>query len=253
MSNFNKVLIKFLPIAVIAFVIQYQIRNVGNVNNIFGETFLRIIILALPVCYAVFLIHLKMRKAEKTRHNTIDEFIESEQKSNFIRKKEIPESYFITPTLERLPFKDELSESTIDRLQKNVVECSKNKMIKLNKKMDNRELKFEFGTANLELITGYEDNHDKYMFSLINWAKYLIDNDELADAEIILEETICLGSEISKSYTMLGDVYKALGKREKLQLLWDKVTDIDFMRNNISIKYKISDYIEKLLESKSEE
>ena len=202
-------------------------------------------ILVLVIVFVVWF-QWNLRKHSKTYGNGIKEFLENEKAFNFIKKKSIDPDLFFVPEIEKLPIKDYPDTEEFSRIiskQKKVIDKAALTMIRLNKNMKNNDIKQKFGTANLEIITLYEENFNTYVRALNDWAEALNKRNEYADAENALKNAIDIGSEYSKTYILLADIYKAQSDESALGLLLDKIKNESAIKDNDVALKKVIEYI----------
>ena len=190
-----------------------------------GSFFQRIIFNATLILGVAAIILILSRRSIKNRHSIKNKFLEEEMEANAARKKDIEPEFFYYPTLDSLPLHED-ADGEIKKKQEIVKKHANLTMIYFPKKPTNLELKKAYGRANLEKITGYEENYSRYISSLVSWANALIENGgegQKDDAINILENTVKLGSEFSKTYMLLADHYKNQDNIEGLNHLLDKI------------------------------
>jgi len=172
-------------------------------------------------------------KTSRGRYENLEAFNASEMESNFIRKKDIDPEYFVQADLARLPFTEPCTGGDpFRRLQENVKNAAGKKMLRLPRAMDNREVKLAFGTAHLELVTQYEENYHRFMIALLKWGEALLAAGERSGGEAVLKESVRLGSEFSKTYALLANLYIQNGEHEKLEQLHSRAASPDFLPNS---------------------
>lgn len=177
----------------------------------------------------------KKYNADKKR---FDSFLQREMEANYTRKKEIEADYFYTADLSGLPFHDYPAEKTkLIKTQQSVKTQAGKKMLHFDQKKTNLELKLGYGIANLDNIIMYEENYNAYIRALTNWAEELLADQNLDDAVSVLEESVRLGSELSKSYSMLAKAYTIRDDRYKLDGLYTAA------QNNIALNPVTKDRI----------
>ena len=186
------------------------------------------------------------RKAYKNRYNLRDQFIGDELEANTARRRDVEPEFYFTPDIKKLPVRDN-SDNTVNedikKKQEKAVNCAGLTMVRFPEKLTNIELKNSYGVANLEKITGYEENYDRYVSALIDWSEALINHggqSEKLDAVTILEHTVELGSEYRKTYTHLADHYHSKVDFDKLNFLLDKVSELF---EDEGIKKQLTQYI----------
>lgn len=199
-------------------------------------------LIIITTLYIIIILNVYLKKNRNEFDNKYDELIEKERKANLTTMKKINDDIFVTPNINKLPFKDymESEKNKIILAKQNVVKRkSELKMIHFKEKISNTDLKLKYGINNLENITMYEEHFNSYIRALTEWADELIKREEYKDAENILIESINFGSDLSLSYTLLADIYKLQNDKDKLNSLKDKVNS-----SNVNLKQKILNYIE---------
>jgi hypothetical protein len=165
----------------------------------------------------------------------------------YIPKREISEDLFYKPDVSLLPVKD-YGEGDSERpsaaalTQVNALNCASAKMIRLPFPLTNDEIKKEFGTANLEFVAACEENYTRFMQAMTRWAQTLLDSGEYGDAELVLTACVNGGSDLSKTYIMLADIYAVADNAEKLNELYDIAMD-----KKINSKEKVLLHIKKAI------
>ena len=101
-------------------------------------------------------------------------------------------------------------------------------------------MKLEYGTANLDILTTYENNYIKLIRTLYEWGKQLYELDYTDKAITVLAYGIKLGTDISEHYILLGKLYKETNQIEKLKNLIIQAEDIDsLMKSKIVRELKV--------------
>ncbi len=190
------------------------------------------IFFVLAIIFVVWL-RFKMKKGSKSYNfkENLNELIEREKNANFARRREVEEKFFVSPNLDTLP---------IDKypLKDVLISAANKKMLRFDKVMSNIELKERYGLANLDFIIAYEENLQRFIRELNNCGQFFIDNEMFDNARAVLEEAVALGSEISKSYFLLSDIYFSNRDETSLKQLLDKVSGLGF-ENNPGFKLKV--------------
>jgi hypothetical protein len=181
----------------------------------------------VPVVYFslfCFIIAFVSGRAAKKSRRLHEQFIEEESEANATRKKAIDLDLFYTPDVTSLPVRegDELTDPAVERRQGVALKQAGFKMVRLPKGTKNLELKHSYGLANLELVASYEENFNKYLFALLDWAEALLNTGgvrEREDAVILLEKTADYRAEYSKVYKYLADHYIERGETDRVAAL----------------------------------
>ena len=97
-----------------------------------------------------------IRKNDTAQQKVQDEFWEKERMSNAVRKKDISKLDYITIPLDKIPVKLETST------EKAIFSLAEKPMLNYVG-MSNTDLKLAYGTANLDILTEYENNFLEYV------------------------------------------------------------------------------------------
>ncbi len=166
----------------------------------------------------VVYVYIKIKQSNNGSKKEVKEIIEREKKARLVPKQPLPED-FVLSINQNLPFdKIQLTEKNqraVKRLQEDILSLSKKKLLNPSINLSNIELKEAYGYKSMDSVISYEKNHSKYIISLNSLAKVLIDSKQENLAEIFLLEAIKAGSDTSKTYIYLIDVYKEISN-EKL-------------------------------------
>lgn len=173
-----------------------------------------------------------LRSAGKESNKRIKKFLEGEDVSSNIRRKPIDTELFFVPDLDGLPIKEYTAEEAekfpvLIARQERVIAISKNKMIRFKEPKSNLEVKMQFGTISVEEVANYEESYSQYIYALVNWAESLMEAGNFDDAEKVLSVSIEQGSEISKSFTLLADIYFRNNDKPKMEDLYETVSTIN--------------------------
>ena len=103
--------------------------------------------------------------------------------------------------------------------------------------ISNTDLKLEYGYANLEALSQYDQNFTNLLRCLDKWAGFLYKKGELKRSKQILEYAISIGSDITGTYTTLAQIYLDENEPGKVQLLIDTAKNSNsFMKDSIVSK-----------------
>ena len=154
-------------------------------------------------------------RGEKRRRQ-LEQMIDDEHESNFSRSKPIPNNMELNINADFLNtdmftyYPTDIQDHTISTLESmriNIIEKSKRPMIKVEKDKTNKELKEEFGIANLDRIISGDDNLYKYLHSINSYADLLIQYNMKPAAKKILEHAVNdLKSDIKKTQELLKSI-----------------------------------------------
>lgn len=204
-----------------------------------------------------FWLQIRVKKASKGRYKDIDQFIDDERKANAVRKVDIDETYFLKIDKQRLPVRaydeNDRQQTELFRLQEKALYHASQKMIKFENPMSNNDIKMAFGAANLEVVTGYEEQFNRYVSALLAWAQALMSADENVqnntrykeDAKQILKHSIDIKSDYTKSFTLLAELYAGDNDKESLVQLLRFVSEAQYLQRKDKIVQDLQDLINK--------
>ncbi len=85
--------------------------------------------------------------------------------------------------------------------------------------ISNTELRLTYGTANLELLTSYDQNFTVLIRTLQKWGTLLASAGRPNDAVTVLAYAVSVGSDIAGTYALLARLYKERGELSKIEEL----------------------------------
>lgn len=176
--------------------------------------------MGLPITSVLILIFViwlqyEIRKESKTSKKSLELFWEKEQDSNLTRKKDISDLNYLTVSLASLPMEDHEDE-TINSYRDLICKYSGRKMLNLCG-LTNTELKYQYGAANIALLSEYDNNYTAFVSMLQKWAQRLMDKGYTAHAQTVLEFSIfsCL-TDVTAAYRLLAQIYHSQNCPDKI-------------------------------------
>jgi len=167
--------------------------------------------------------------------NSKEDFLRREHEANLTRKKDISNLDYIVIPEEDLPF-TETNDEEEAMLQDNLRKAMSKKILNLSG-ISNTDLKLEYGYANLEALSQYDQNFTNLLRCLDKWAGFLYKKGELQRSKQILEYAISIGSDITGTYTTLAQIYLDENEPGKVQPLIDTAKNSSsFMKDSIVSK-----------------
>ncbi len=188
------------------------------------------------ISFIIFVVWLRyeINKSKKSSDKHHGDFWEREQQSNFSRKADISSLDYIIVPLDELPFVH-TQEDDLSRIQEQVKLSSQKKLLNLSSST-NTDLKLKYGTANLSLLSQYDQNYSNFIQNLYKWAKLLYEKGYLAEAEKVLELGITYHSDISGNYTLLANLYKDKNDFDSIGKLIKKAEELNTLMKDSIIK-----------------
>jgi tetratricopeptide (TPR) repeat protein len=188
------------------------------------------------ISFIIFVVWLRyeINKSKKSSDKHHGDFWEREQQSNFSRKADISSLDYIIVPMDELPFVH-TQEDDLSRIQEQVKLSSQKKLLNLSSST-NTDLKLKYGTANLSLLSEYDQNYSNFIQNLYKWAKLLYEKGYLAEAEKVLELGITYHSDISGNYTLLANLYKDKNDFDSIGKLIKKAEELNTLMKDSIIK-----------------
>lgn len=159
-----------------------------------------------------------LRRTKRIEQNLDQDFWEREQKANFTRKKSLDSLNYITIPEEILQMKPDCMTSEIASCLRDLNDLSAFQIVNFTG-YTNTDLKLEYGTANINILSDYDFHYTNLVTLLQKLAELLHDVLEDALAVKTLEFAVSTGTDVSKSYYLLAQLYQETGKPEKIKEL----------------------------------
>jgi hypothetical protein len=90
----------------------------------------------------------------------------------------------------------------------------------------NTDLKLEYGTANITVLSEYDLHYTNLVTLLQKIAELLHQDGEDLLAIKVLEFAVDTGTDVSKSYYLLASLYKEVGETDKIDTLIEKAGNL---------------------------
>lgn len=159
-----------------------------------------------------------LQRSKRIEKKIEEDFWERERKSNFTRKKSLDGLNYITIPEEILHMHPACMTEEIDSCLLDLHDLSSCKIVNLTG-WTNTDLKLEYGTANITILSDYDFNYTNLVTALQKLAELLHENGDDALAIEVLEFAVSTGTDVSKSYYLLAELYKSAGTPEKIGFL----------------------------------
>lgn len=175
----------------------------------------------------ILLISITIKRQSKNKKLNDDAFWDREKQANSVRKKSLEGLKYISIPLERFP-------THLLNDQPRVLECIETLQALTSQKIvnltgfSNTDLKLEYGTANINLLTEYDQNYTVLIRTLQKWADLLLESGCEREAADLMEFAVLTGSDISRTYYLLADYYSSHGRAERIGFL---ISSADALRS----------------------
>ena len=220
-----------------------------------------------------FLIHRANRIQRKEHEKDEISFWEKERAANNVRKKSLDGLNYVTlpeeltelisktiGTLNEMKenfskndtgvtHSDSDPESLTEKDMDSMLECmgtledlTGRKIVNLTG-ISNTDLKLEYGTANITVLTEYDQNYTLLARSLNQWGLFLKKNDQIAEAKKVFEFAIETKSDISNTYYELAEIYAKDLDFSKIEELCNLAEELPSANNNAIVRHLQESYL----------
>lgn len=191
---------------------------------------------------ALFLIiSINIKKQAKNHKQQEDEFWARERKANSVRRKSLDGLQYIQIPLESFP--THLLNENAD-----VLECisileslTSQKIVNLTG-FSNTDLKLEYGTANINVLTEYDQNYTVLVRTLQKWADILTETGYAKEAVGLMEFAVSTGTDISRTYYLLAEYYASQGRYREIDRLREVAKTLRSSNREIIVKHLQESY-----------
>ncbi len=166
----------------------------------------------------VAMLALRIRYLNHADEKSLAAFMKREEEANNVRKRSLEELDYICIDQSKLPMNTLKSDPEISPLLSKLEDLSGRRMLNLSG-LTNTDLKLEYGTANISVLTEYDENFMQLVTLLQNWADLLMKRGKELDAGQVLEYAVEIGSDVVPTYQMLAGLYVSHGRMDLVEEL----------------------------------
>ena len=159
-----------------------------------------------------------LRKNTQIMEKEQESFWQKERAANSVRKKPLDNLDYITIPLEQLPTTSHEEDSVVRECVETLITLSECKIVNLTG-ISNTDLKLTYGTANITVLTEYDQSYTLLVTTLQKWADKLYALEDFTSAKTVLEYAVSVNSDVTKTYLMLAEIYSRQGTPERIQEL----------------------------------
>lgn len=162
-----------------------------------------LIILCMLIAY-------ENKKHEKQEKDQINAFWERERAANHVRRKPLDDLEYISIPFDTLPLDVLKDDELIAECHQQLRTLDELKIVNFTG-ISNTDLKLQYGTANITLLSEYDQNFTVLARTLQTWARLLYNHGYESEARQVLEFAISIRTDVSKSYYLLAHIYQRQG------------------------------------------
>lgn len=177
----------------------------------------------------------ELGKSRRIEEKSMKNFLEKENAANSVRKKDLDGLPYISIPLEDFPMDVLTDREDIMEIHNQLKTLSTKKIVNLTG-ISNTDLKLTYGTANITVLTEYDQNYTILARTIYKWGKLLYEENLIPQAKQVLSFGINTGSDVSGNYKLLATIYKQEGNDKEIQELIDKASSINSLMKNSILK-----------------
>lgn len=177
-----------------------------------------LIFLSSLIIFALVIKH-NINKSKRLTENATKNFWQDESKANLTRKADISHLPYINIPYNNLPINICNNEDVV-YIEKQLLSMEDKKILNLGG-ISNTQLKLEYGPANLDILSSYDENYILLVRHLYQWANKLNQHGYVNEACTVLEYGISIGTDITAHYTLLANIYRNANQVDKFNSLFD--------------------------------
>jgi hypothetical protein len=162
-----------------------------------------------------FVIHRAIKKGNMTAKSTEKSFWERERAANNVRRKSLDNLNYIDVALDQLPVDVLMDRGDVRECVEQLKALSGQKVVNFTG-FTNTDLKLNYGTANISLLTEYDQNYTLLVRTLQKWADLLLKSGYIREGRQVMEYAISIGTDVSKTYYELAMLYLAHGESDRI-------------------------------------
>lgn len=189
-------------------------------------------LLPLVLVFVAWLAY-ELKRHDRLRKQSKLDFLEREQKANLTRRNNIDNLDYITIPFDTLPF-FEINDELIMKLQTIIKNLSNHRILNLSQ-FSNTDLKLKYGSANLTILSEYDNNFVTLASALCKWGERLLFLGYEKEALTVLEYGISCGTDLSNNYYLLAKYYKDNNMTSEINKLIEKAENINSLMKSTII------------------
>lgn len=170
----------------------------------------------LFIIWLTFVLHGKNEKNKRAERD----FWERESEANSVRRKNLDGLPYVQFPFDKLPTRESFTacgEEVPESLHA-LLALRDQKIVNLNG-ISNTDLKLEYGTANITILSEYDAAYEQFCKNIYLLAQRLDELGRTDEALFLLEETLPTGTDITGHYRLLADIYQRRNEPEKIAAL----------------------------------
>ena len=155
------------------------------------------------------------------REKIVAAFWEREEEALHTPAKDLSQVSYVKVPVDSFPI-GECDDDELMLMEEELQELSAKPLLNLNG-MTNTDVRITYGTPNFDAVTAMGEDFDRLIVLLCDYAKGLLEHELISEAIVVLEYAVSIGSDVSETYTLLGECYSESGRKDALAGLIETV------------------------------
>lgn len=189
----------------------------------------------------ILVIRHNLKKHRKSADAAEKSFWQKESEANSVRRKPLDHLNYIHIPTNILSMETLTEDDRVSECMETVNALSTQKIVNLTG-YSNTELKLEYGTANITVLSEYDQNYTLLVTTLQKWAESLYNAGFVTETLQILEFALSTGTDVSKTYYMLAEIYRARGEQEKIAGLIQQAETLRSINRSVIVRTLAESY-----------
>lgn len=182
------------------------------------------------------IISFSIRRQNKQRKQQEDAFWDRERRANNVRRKSLDGLSYITIPLETFPTHLLQDNAVVRECIETLSALTSQKIVNLTG-WSNTDLKLEYGTANINLLSEYDQNYTVLVRTLQKWADELLAAGFADEAAVLMEFAVNTGTDVGATYYKLADYRASMGQWEQIDGLIEKAQGLNSLNKDVILKH----------------
>jgi len=189
----------------------------------------------------IIMVYTVTRKQQKLAKDREAEFWSRERRADSVRRKSLDNLNYIRIPLEAFP-------THLLNDDPEVLDCigileslTSGKIVNLTG-WSNTDLKLEYGTANIEALTEYDQNYTVLVRTLQKWADLLLGSGYQKEAASLMEFAVSTGTDISRTYYSLAEYYASQNRYEEIDRIREVAKNLRSVNRDIIVRHLKESY-----------
>lgn len=192
-------------------------------------------VLASLIVFVLVIFH-NVRKSGNQRSREERSFWEKERMANEVRRKSLDGLDYIQIPLDTLPMHLMEEDTKVAECLRIINELSLQPIVNLTG-FSNTDLKLEYGTANITVLSEYDQNYTLLASTLQQWADLLYNKGYATETRQILEFAVSTHTDVSRSYDLLSDIYVTSEESHKINDLIKTAETLNSLNREVILRH----------------